>query len=60
MLFREGGDAIRSTFLIATVTLAVTLTDLSTPETKKPHLLQGFQRFYMAVREGFYSVILTQ
>ena len=47
--FGRGGDAIRSTFLIATVTLAVTLTDLSTPETKKPQLLQGFQRFYMAV-----------
>ena len=44
---------ISSTFLIKTVTLAVTLTDLSTPETKKPQLLQGFQRFYMAEKEGF-------
>ena len=44
---------IRSAFLITTVTLTVTLTDLSTPETKKPQLLQGFQRFYMAEKEGF-------
>ena len=44
---------IRSAFLITTVTLTVTLTDLSIPETKKPQHLQGFQRFYMAVREGF-------
>ena len=42
---------IWSAFLITTVTLTVTLADSSTPETKKPQLLQGFQRFYMAVRE---------
>jgi hypothetical protein len=40
---------IRSAFLITTVTLTVTLTDLSIPETKKPKHLQGFHRFYMAV-----------
>jgi|SaaInl74LU_5_DNA_1037368.scaffolds.fasta_scaffold323196_1 hypothetical protein len=40
---------IWSTFLITTVTLAVTLSNLSTPETKKPQHLQGFQRSYMAV-----------
>ncbi len=40
---------IWSTFLIATVTLTVTLADLYTSETKKPQHLQGFQRFYMAV-----------
>jgi hypothetical protein len=39
--------------LIATVTLTVTLADLSTIETKKPQHLQGFQRYDMAVREGF-------
>ena len=52
---------ISSTFLITTVTLAVTLTDLSTPETKKPQLLQGFQRFYMAEKEsallGYYTLL---
>ena len=42
---------IRSAFLITTVTL--TVTDLSIPETKKPQHLQGFQRFYMAEKEGF-------
>lgn len=40
---------IWSTFLITTVTLAVTLADLFMPETKKPKHLQGFQRLYMAV-----------
>lgn len=44
-----GGDAIRSTFLIATVTLTVTLVRFSTPETKKPQHMLGFQRSYMAV-----------
>ena len=44
---------IWSTFLIATVTLTVTLVRFSTPETKKPQDYQGFNRFYMAVREGF-------
>ena len=44
---------IWSTFLITTVTLTVTLVDLYTSETKKPQHLQGFQRFYMAEKEGF-------
>jgi hypothetical protein len=47
--FGRGGDAIRSTFLIATVTLTVTLVRFSTPETKKPQHMLGFQRSYMAV-----------
>ena len=42
---------IWSTFLIATVTLTVTLADLQHTETKKPQDYQGFNRFYMAVRE---------
>ena len=51
--FGRGGDAIRSTFLIATVTLTVTLVRFSTPETKKPQHMLGFQRSYMAEKEGF-------
>jgi len=34
--FGRGGDAIRSTFLIATVTLAVTPATISASATKKP------------------------
>ena len=40
---------IWSTFLITTVTLAVTLARFYTPETKKPQHLLGFKRYYMAV-----------
>ena len=43
----------KGTFFIMTVTLTVTLTIFYTPETKKTQHLLGFQRFYMAVREGF-------
>jgi len=44
-----GGSVIRSTFLITTVTLTVTLANWSTSETKKPQHLQEFHRYYMAV-----------
>jgi len=46
------GDVIRSNFLIATVTLAVTLTDLFIQKKEKTLNFQGFQLFHMAVRES--------
>lgn len=36
----------KSTFLITTVTLTLTLVRFSTPKMKKPQNFQGFQRFY--------------
>ena len=46
--FRERGVHM-STISITTVTLTVTLVRFSTPETKKPQRMLGFQRSYMAV-----------